>query len=283
MKYHQTLRTLEDKSGERLRIIGSIIIALCFMVLTALLGCSSAPQSSGKSTASSDNKGAEKIKKHITVASEFAELVKLAKKLDPPQINSIPILTAMSPSERDGQVKGFRFMGQRFTVDASIFQRLVASEVPGRGLPKGLDIPAAMGSDEALELLDTMGETKYEKYSENMAKMKKHIAGLGQKTWTQNLYWGWLYSLLPLTEEKPEGYPIFMRNEAWARKQLNTYLGSWTELKHDTILYAKQVYEIFVVVPIDGKPRIAKGGRTRIMSSRGRCLAVQPTQSGGRC
>jgi len=25
-------------------------------------------------------------------------------------------------------------------------------------------------------------------------------------------------------------------------KQLNTVLGSWSELKHDTILYAKQVY-----------------------------------------
>ncbi|PIZ25544.1 MAG: hypothetical protein COY47_05340, partial [Chloroflexi bacterium CG_4_10_14_0_8_um_filter_57_5] len=27
----------------------------------------------------------------------------------------------------------------------------------------------------------------------------------------------------------------------WARKDLQTALSSWTELKHDTILYAKQV------------------------------------------
>jgi hypothetical protein len=33
-----------------------------------------------------------------------------------------------------------------------------------------------------------------------------------------------------------------MLNTAWPRKELNTFLGSWTELKHDTILYAKQVY-----------------------------------------
>jgi hypothetical protein len=32
-----------------------------------------------------------------------------------------------------------------------------------------------------------------------------------------------------------------MRSQAWARKDLHTSLGSWTELKHDTILYAKQV------------------------------------------
>jgi hypothetical protein len=33
-----------------------------------------------------------------------------------------------------------------------------------------------------------------------------------------------------------------MQNELWQRKQLVTGLASWTELKHDTILYAKQVY-----------------------------------------
>jgi hypothetical protein len=33
-----------------------------------------------------------------------------------------------------------------------------------------------------------------------------------------------------------------MQSEAWLDKQLNTSLGSWAELKHDTILYAKQAY-----------------------------------------
>lgn len=33
-----------------------------------------------------------------------------------------------------------------------------------------------------------------------------------------------------------------MQSQAWTRKDLNTLLSSWTELKHDTILYAKQVY-----------------------------------------
>ena len=32
-----------------------------------------------------------------------------------------------------------------------------------------------------------------------------------------------------------------MQTQAWTRKDLHTALGSWTELKHDTILYAKQV------------------------------------------
>jgi len=34
--------------------------------------------------------------------------------------------------------------------------------------------------------------------------------------------------------------PAVLRTREWARKSLNTALGSWTELRHDTILYAKQ-------------------------------------------
>jgi len=33
-----------------------------------------------------------------------------------------------------------------------------------------------------------------------------------------------------------------MRNQAFSRKELSTYLASFTELKHDSVLYAKQVY-----------------------------------------
>lgn len=187
--------------------------------------------------------------------TKFAAFVEQTKKLAPPQINSMPVFQASIQSDREKEIKGFRFFGQRFTIDAAIFQRLITREVGpkdvscnqapfdnGRMLPKGLDIPSAMGSKEAYNILKDQGELAYACYPENMAKLNEYIAGLKTDTWTQNLYWGWLYSLLPLTGEKPEGYPSFMRNLAWMRKELNTYLGSWTELKHDTILYAKQVY-----------------------------------------
>jgi len=175
--------------------------------------------------------------------------------LAPPQINSMPIFNSAIQPDRTKEIKGFRFMGQRFTIDAAIFQRLITREVgpkgvscanapfsSGRMLPKGLDIPAAMGSKEALSILENGGETQYACYPENMKKMQSYLAGLPTEVWTQNLYWGWLYQLRPLTEEKKSGYPSFMRNSAWVRKELNTYLGSWSELKHDTILYAKQAY-----------------------------------------
>ncbi len=133
-------------------------------------------------------------------------------------------------------------MGQRFVIDAAIFSNLIHSKVPNRMLPKGLDVPATFNSREALDILIDAGDTKYENYLNNINKMRDYVANLPITTWTQNLYWGWLYTLQPLLSEKPAGYPSFMRNQAWVRKELNTYLGSWTELKHDTILYAKQAY-----------------------------------------
>jgi len=187
--------------------------------------------------------------------NKFAAFINETKTLEPPQINSMPIFNAAIQPDQEKKIKGFRFMGQRFTIDAAIFQRLVTREVGpkgescanapfggGRMLPKGLDIPSAMGSAEALNILKAQGETQYACYPENMSKMQTYLAGLPTENWTQNLYWGWLYQLRPLLDEKGSGYPSFMQNAAWLRKDLNTFLGSWTELKHDTILYAKQYY-----------------------------------------
>jgi hypothetical protein len=165
-----------------------------------------------------------------------------ARQLPPPQINSMWVYIWEDEEEA---TQGFRFMGQRFVLDAYIFEQLIWREVgefgDERWLPKGLDVFAAMGNEEAYAILDEMGETDYLNYDEQLAKVREEIAGLGIDSWTQNLYWNWLYALQAVVAPKDEGYPSFMRTQAWARKDLHTALGSWTELKHDTILYAKQV------------------------------------------
>ena len=45
-----------------------------------------------------------------------------------------------------------------------------------------------------------------------------------------------------------------MRSEQWARKNLSTFLGSYTELKHDSVLYAKQVMAEMGGAGMDEKP-----------------------------
>jgi len=150
--------------------------------------------------------------------------------------------------------KGFRFMGQRFIPDSYVFAHLVLPEVSGRYFPKGLDIMAILGSDRAYTLLDSLyHETTYGNYPEKMAEFKTEFSGFSPAQWAQNLYWNWLYCLMPLLYQKGEGYPRFMQTLAWADKELMTALASWAELRHDTILYAKQSGTPCCVPP--GPPR----------------------------
>ena len=43
-----------------------------------------------------------------------------------------------------------------------------------------------------------------------------------------------------MSKPKDAGLPTITGTEAWGRRVLNTQLFSWAELRHDTILYAKQ-------------------------------------------
>ena len=172
----------------------------------------------------------------------FERLHKKTGELPPPQINSVPI-----GDGEDNVILGFRFMGQRFTIDAAIMQRLIYSSVKenSRGdkrmLPDVLDVPAALGSDAALEILEEQGATGYKGYTEHMDELREFLAEGNEKLWSASLYSGWMNTLRPLLEVKGEGYPVFMQSDEWAKKDLECFAGSYTELKHDTILYSKQV------------------------------------------
>lgn len=172
----------------------------------------------------------------------FTAFHKKTASLSLPKINSLPI-----EDGEDNVIRGFRFMGQRFTIDAAIMQKLVYQSVKEnrqgvkRMLPDVLDIPAALGSDTARRILEQNGATDYKGYSSNMNKLKKGLAEADDTLWTASLYANWLHTLRPLLEDKGEGYPVFMQKEEWNKKNLECFAGSFTELKHDTILYAKQV------------------------------------------
>ena len=137
--------------------------------------------------------------------------------------------------------KGFRFMGQRFIPDSYMLDQLVFPHVNDRFMPKGLDVMTVLGCQRAWEILDQFyGETGNPSYVAQMDSLRDYFDNLDDTEWAQNLYWNWLYSLMPLLFPKEEGFPMFMQNAAWADKELFCALGSWAELRHDTILYAKQ-------------------------------------------
>ena len=172
----------------------------------------------------------------------LTQFIEEAAKLPAPRINSMWVTIFENEEEA---TRGFRFMGSRFVIDAFIFENLIWRRVGTmdnpRMLPSPLDVMAAMGSAEAYAILDKKGETAYKNYPENMERMKSAIAALSAQEWTRTLYSAWLYALMPLLEAKDARYPAFMRTAPWATKSLNSAVGSYTELKHDTILYAKQV------------------------------------------
>lgn len=191
------------------------------------------------------------------------EFMKRAKGMRPPKILS-------GAGSEAAETLGFRFMGQRFIPDSHIFQELVFGAggqgetkprfsftgagkpftmefIDGvgntRAFPRGLDVMAVLGSRRALEILRNGGDTAYTDFNSQFASLSRLYGSTTLQEWRQNLYWRWLHALLPLLEEhKPSGSQLFLTTPAWRDKNLQTALGSWVELRHDTILYAKQSY-----------------------------------------
>ena len=133
-----------------------------------------------------------------------------------------------------------RLMPQRYQPDAEVLQEMVDydSNTTKREVPKGLDVFAAMGVSAAEKILmDELNEPdRWSKYTSNLKRMKKRM---NEIKWEENAATQWM-SALKTVIDKPQHAPYFMLSPEWDKKSLNAMLGSWTELKHDAILYAKQ-------------------------------------------
>ncbi|AKJ37270.1 DUF3160 domain-containing protein [Methanosarcina barkeri] len=175
-----------------------------------------------------------------------------------------PPFTSEQADECLENTTGFRFMGQRFIPDSYVFSNIVdpyTGEYKGefiegdkapftlvtsgagkqiRGFPRGLDVMALLGSGRAVYWLDELNDSSYKNYSARYGELDSEFSNFSEADWNMNLYWSWLYSLQPLLKDYGSGYPTFMQTDAWQDKELSTSLASWTELRHDTILYAKQ-------------------------------------------
>jgi hypothetical protein len=142
----------------------------------------------------------------------------------------------------------FQMFGQRFVVDSFVLSKVVYDSIIYNGekvrrkMPTGLDVAYALGNDTALPLLEQqMIEFPY---ASNLKASREFIGQFRPSYWQENLYNIWLDALrtlhADLTFEKR--LPQAMRTQAWQLKQLQTQMASWAELRHDTILYAKQSY-----------------------------------------
>lgn len=147
--------------------------------------------------------------------------------------------------ERTSHCK-INLLPQRYMPDAEVLQEMVDYDntPTHRDTPKGLDVLAAMGNTVAERILiDELNEQeRWDAYSQQLEKMKQRM---GEVDWQQSIATQWMDALASMTgigksKEQTSKLPYFMQTPQWTKKALNAALGSWAELKHDAILYAKQ-------------------------------------------
>jgi len=140
----------------------------------------------------------------------------------------------------------FLLLGQRYVIDSQVFSNVVYDRVGGgrtlRMMPDPLDVAyAVLRSDHAGAVLDP--EIREHRYAPDLKAMRILADGHDDEFWESNLYNLWLGVLRELNPDPAaEGIPEVAATEPWARRLLNAQLASWAELRHDTILYAKQSY-----------------------------------------
>lgn len=146
------------------------------------------------------------------------------------------------PKIKPDSGKVFAFLPQRAVVDNTWLQNLVdTNRMSKRPVVSGVDLMALLGNSLAERLtLTNEDNLKWDKFEEKYEETKAMVDARTDKEEKANIYRTWLWVLKAFNNEYGEGYPDFMRSERWQYKDLNTALASWAQLKHDTVLYAKQ-------------------------------------------
>ncbi|MBF1570571.1 MAG: DUF3160 domain-containing protein [Prevotella sp.] len=131
-------------------------------------------------------------------------------------------------------------MPQRYQPDAEALITTTDQDSPVslRPCPKGLDWMAVMGLPGAERILiDELKETqRWTGFPKALTTARKKAATTQWEACVANQ---WMYTLQSLGDTA-QSLPYFMQSPQWQKKNLNTALASWAELKHDAILYAKQ-------------------------------------------
>ncbi|RLN91997.1 hypothetical protein BBJ28_00006820 [Nothophytophthora sp. Chile5] len=171
----------------------------------------------------------------------------------------------------------FALLGQRFVWSSFIFSRLVYDQVLHQGIKQTRRIPSAVdvafalfGNDVAGgEIADRMrAPPEYAASTDDLSEFVPFRDGIpfasnlvalrqvidqafdddGSKEATAadegaSVSTLWLRALRALSRASPNGANAF-HSDTWRRRQMNTQIASFTQLRHDSVLYSKQSYTI---------------------------------------
>ena len=188
--------------------------------------------------------------------NNFISFMKLCKeRLSPPAISSNTVLLGfdenVNPILLEKPPMGWRFLGQRYTLDADFFQQVCHPKVEGRTCVRGLDIMRIFGSPVA-EFFFFRGDygkpTPENLFAGGLALKEAHetlrsrVEKLDAAYWDKTYYSNILGTIrAQATFGQGSGF-YFTECPMWDMKSLISAHATWAELKHDTILYAKQSY-----------------------------------------
>ncbi|RKY99389.1 MAG: hypothetical protein DRQ13_02375 [Ignavibacteriae bacterium] len=162
-------------------------------------------------------------------------------------IQSQILAGTLSATDSIVPASSFLLFGQRYVDDSYVTAQVVYDRIKFNGLnicrlfPSTLDPMFALGNNAAAQLL--ISELNQYHYATNLAALRYLFDAYSPEYWNSTFYRQWLNAIRTMNppEDRSE-LPQFMTTAAFWQEKLNTQLSSWTELRHDNLLYAKQSY-----------------------------------------
>ena len=175
--------------------------------------------------------------------------------------------TEISDEEAKDSMNGFVFFWEKFTLDSYMFDLMTAAktETEFKYKPKkqtALIVPDILEDDsDAAEIVDlwmkesikkenVLEDKKHKQYSSYNKVKKEAKEKIDEEIKTssvmETVYHKRLKMLGNLINEPEKNAPYFKVDWLYGLKNLLTYMGSYTELKHDTLLYVKQAYAMWL-------------------------------------
>lgn len=154
------------------------------------------------------------------------------------------------------KTKGMRFFSGKFILDSYWTGMLTqGDEAPKPGytqklppMASSLEVMTLLGSEYAksqIPTLDFIKKANADAVNQALSELGTEKDSFDVAYWQSNAYNIWLWtiqSLFSWQKQNHDALPRFMQSPQWEVKTLQTASAFWTELRHATILYAKQSF-----------------------------------------